>query len=108
MRTWQIGIGLIAGGLLLLSTGCVSVKAPERVEIGTGGRTEAVDSSEVPNPRTLEEARYELRKAYGRIRYLEGKVDDLEEDKAECKRDKERYKKERDRYKKRLKKYEDD
>ena len=108
MRTRHIGIGLVAGALLMLSTGCVSVKAPERVEIGTGSRTEAVDSSEVPNPRTLEEARYELRKAYGRIKYLEDKVADLEHDKAKCKREKDRYKKERDHYKKMLKEYKDD
>ncbi len=92
---------------LLWLGGCVSVKAPERIEIGNVGH-ERVDSSRVPDPRTLDEARAELRKAYGYIRHLEDEVQELEEEKAECKRKCKRYKEERDRYRKRLEKYEDD
>jgi predicted nucleic acid-binding Zn-ribbon protein len=97
----RTGLLLAAGCLLWLATGCFSAKAPERIEVNVGGPSERVDSSRVPNPKTLEEARYELRKAYDNIRWLEHKVEDLKEDKA-------KYKRERDKYKDRLEKYEDD
>jgi len=98
-RRWLV---LAAGCLLAATAGCVSAKAPERININMGGRPEPVDSSEVPDPQTLEEARVELRKAYANIRYLEGEVEDLEEDKAKYKHERDKYKKERDRYKDRL------
>lgn len=98
----RVGLALAAGCLLATTAGCVSVKAPERIDLGgSGARAERVDSSRVPNPRTLDEAHYELRKAYGEIQRLERKVGDLRDDKAE-------YKRERDRYKDRLERYEDD
>jgi len=93
---------LATAGLLVMAGGCFSAKAPERIDVRLGSdRPEPVDSSRVPDPQTLEEARQELHKAYANIQYLERKVDKLENDKAE-------YKRERDTYKKRLKKYEDD
>ena len=97
-RGWVL---LAVGGLLWVTTGCVSVKAPERINVGGSSRPEPVDSSRVPNPRTMEEARAELRKAYSNIQWLEDEVADLEKDKA-------RYKRERDECEDRLERYEDD
>ena len=98
-RSWVL---LAVGGLLWATAGCVSVKAPERIEVGGGSRRpEPVDSSRVPDPRTLEEARRELRKAYANVRWLEDEVADLEKGKAKAKR-------ERDDCEDRLEKYEDD
>lgn len=98
-RRWFL---LISGGLLWTLAGCVSVKAPERIDTRVGSsRPEPVDSSRVPDPQTLEEARHELRKAYANIQWLEREVADLEEDKAD-------YKRERDKYKDKLEDYEDD
>jgi hypothetical protein len=92
---------LAAAGLACAVGGCVSVKAPERIDLGGGPRHEPVDSARVPDPQTLDEARYELRRAYAHIEWLEDEVQDLESDKA-------KYKRERDKYKDRLEKYEDD
>jgi hypothetical protein len=89
-----------AGGVLATTAGCFSAKAPEKIVIG-GGEPEPVDSSRVPNPTTLDEARYDLRKAYANIQYLE-----KENKRLRGKADK--YKHERDQYKDRLKKYEKD
>jgi hypothetical protein len=89
-------------GMLAMTGGCFSAKAPENIDVRVGSsRPEPVDSSRVPDPQTLDEARYELRKAYANIEYLERKVEDLKDDKA-------KYKRERDKYKDRLEKYEDD
>ncbi len=105
-RSWAL---LAVGGLLWTTAGCVSVKAPERIVVGGGrSRPEPVESSRVPNPRTLEEARAELRKAYANIQWLEDEVADLAEDKAEYKRERNKYKKQRDDCEDRLEKYEDD
>jgi predicted RNase H-like nuclease (RuvC/YqgF family) len=106
-RRWFL---FVASGLLCAIAGCVSAKAPERIEVSVGGSSqpEPVDSGRVPDPRTLEEARAELRKAYANVQWLERKVDDLAEDKAEYKRERDRYKKERDKFKDRLEDYEDD
>lgn len=107
IRSWVL---LTAGGLLWVTTGCISVKAPERIDVDAGGgsRPERVDSARVPHPSTLEEARAELRKAYASIQWLEGEVAELEKDKAEYKRERDEYKQQRDEYKDRLEKYEDD
>lgn len=106
MRSWSLL--LLAGSLLWPTLGCVSAKAPERIEVTVGGRPEPVDASRVPDPKTLAEARTELEKAYANIQWLERRVAELEEDKAECKRERDRYKKQRDEYKERLERYEDD
>jgi hypothetical protein len=102
MMKLRAGLVLAACGLLFCG-GCVSVKAPERIEVDAGGhsRPERVDSSRVPNPHTLEEARAELNKAYSNIQWLEDRVANLEKDKA-------KYKRERDECRDRLEKYEDD
>ena len=105
-RSWVL---LAVGGLLWATAGCVSVKAPERIEVGGGSRRpEPVDSSRVPDPRTLEEARRELRKAYANVRWLEDEVADLEKGKAKAKRERDKYKQQRDDCEDRLEKYEDD
>ncbi|MCK6458092.1 MAG: hypothetical protein L6Q92_16380 [Phycisphaerae bacterium] len=72
--------------------GCVDIKAPERIEIGSGSRGEDVDSSRVPEPRDMEEARSELRRAYRQIQYLERRVSGLEKDKRELKEERDDYK----------------
>ena len=106
-RQWFV---LATAGLLWATVGCVSAKAPERIDVSVGGsrRPEPVDSSRVPHPETLAEARLELRKAYANIQWLERKVADVEEDKAEYKRERDKCKKQRDKYKDRLEEYEDD
>ncbi len=106
-RQWFL---LVVGCLLGASAGCFSAKAPERIDVSVGGnsRPEPVDSDRVPDPQTLDEARYELRRAYANVQWLERQVADLEDDKAEYKRERDRYKKERDEYKDRLERYEDD
>jgi FtsZ-binding cell division protein ZapB len=105
-RHWFL---LVVGALLCVSAGCFSAKAPERIDVKVGGnsRPEPVDSSRVPDPQTLDEARAELRRAYANIQWLEREVADLEEDKADYKRERDRYKEQRDEYKDRLEKYED-
>lgn len=100
---------LLAGGLsLAAAAGCVNVRAPREVRVGVGRPARTLDSSRVPDPATLAEARAELRKAYGYIQRLERQNGELARDKAACKRERDRYKKQRDRYKRRLEEYEDD
>lgn len=92
-------LGLSATGLcVMVLSGCVSVKAPERINVND--RPARVDSSRVPPTSSHEEARQLLADAYERNRYLEGKVERLERDKDELKR-------ERDDYKRRAKQYDD-
>lgn len=85
--------------LLVAAVGCVSVQAPERIDIGSS-RSEPVDSSQVPQTSSHEEAQVELRKAYGYIRDLEQRVDKLKREKKECER-------EREKCEERLERYED-
>lgn len=89
----------MAAGLLSPGFGCVSVKAPERINVGSG--SEPVDSRDIPRTSSHDEARYELRRAYGRIRDLEG-------ENARLRRKADEYKHERDALEDRLEKYEDD
>ncbi|MGD8454496.1 MAG: hypothetical protein PVJ57_21995 [Phycisphaerae bacterium] len=99
MRTY----GLLTLGvccLLWTATGCISVKAPERVVVGES-RPEPVDSSRVPETASHEEARQELRKAYQNIQYLERESAHWHEKAAE-------YKRERDECRDKLERYEDD
>jgi hypothetical protein len=59
-----------------LTVGCVSVRAPENIDIGSGQRSRPadVDSSRVPPTGSHEEARAELTKAYQQIQYLEDQL----------------------------------
>jgi outer membrane murein-binding lipoprotein Lpp len=91
--------------LLIVGTslaGCVNVKAPEQINVGSRPGRRSLDTSSVPPTRSHLEARQKLAEAYDRIRYLEAKIDDLEEDKRELKEDrddyKRKYKREKDRH----------
>lgn len=96
-RWWWLAAAV---GFSWALAGCV--KAPERIEVNVGNdRPPPVDSSRVPNPSTLEEARAELVKAYQNIQYLEHENTRLEQKAT-------KYKSERDEYKKKLKKSEHD
>lgn len=91
---------LLAAGLMWWTTGCVSVKAPERIEIG-GGSPPPVDSSRLPPTQTHQECRDELVRAYQNIQHLE-------RENAELRQKVEKHKRERDECRQRLKRYEDD
>jgi len=91
---------LAASAALILTTlGCVSVKAPERIDIG-GSRPEPVDTSRVPPIATVEQGRQELYRAYQNIQYLE-------QENCRLKEKADKYKRERDECRKRLERYED-
>jgi len=90
-----------------MMVGCVSLKAPERIEVGSRNAPPKVDSSKVPPTSNHAEARQRLAEAYQRNAYLERRVADLE---AKCDRYEEKYDEERDRRKAcedRLEDYED-
>jgi len=94
MRRWTFAAAALLGIAVLSS--CVNVKAPDNIEIGSGGGRAYSSHSRNPNPQTLDEAKAELNKAYQRIDYLEKKNSDLE-------KDKQKYKDERDEYKSKYK-----
>jgi predicted RNase H-like nuclease (RuvC/YqgF family) len=94
---------VLLGGL----AGCVNVKAPERIEVGSRSYEDA-GPVDPPETATHEEARAELHHAYERIALLRrenerlhGKIDKLEDecDELEDERDdyKKRYERARDR-----------
>ncbi|HVP09931.1 MAG TPA: hypothetical protein VMV94_01950 [Phycisphaerae bacterium] len=82
--------GVVAAAFIL--SGCVNVKAPEQINVGTGPH-HPVDASQVPPTKTHEEARQKLAEAYAEIRYLQSKVADLEKDKKELKAQREEWEK---------------
>lgn len=82
---------------LFFATGCLNVKAPERIEIDTT-RSEHVDSARVPQITTVAQGRAELDKAYAYIRHLEDKNKDLQHDNS-------RLRHERDDLKRQIKKH---
>ncbi len=98
-RATTIGLLTAATAVLLLAGGCINVKAPEKISIGSEPPP-PVDSSRIPETTTHEEARAELVKAYQNIQYLE-----RENSRLHAKADE--YKHERDDCRKRLKKFED-
>ena len=102
------GLLLLAAGLLWATAGCVSVKAPENIEIGGGSRPQPVDSSRIPETASHQEARRELRRAYANLRYLEHENERLAAKADKYKRQRDECEEQRDRYKDRLEKYEDD
>lgn len=59
MLAMRLFLMVVTAGLVCGLSGCVSVRAPERVEIHTG-RPEPVDSSRLPETATYEECRSEL------------------------------------------------
>jgi TolA-binding protein len=74
--------------MAFILSGCVNLKAPEQINVGTG-RHQPVDAGQVPPTKTHEEARQKLAEAYAEIRYLQSKVADLEKDKKELKAERE-------------------
>jgi uncharacterized protein len=86
-------VALVAAGLL--GTGCISVKAPERISINSS-RPQPVDSRRVPSTRSHEEARAELNKAYQNIQYLEERNRKLERDAQEYKRERDECRRSKD------------
>lgn len=78
-----------AFGTMILSLtalgGCLNVKAPEQINVGTSRRP-PVDASSVPPTRDHAEARQKLAEAYDEIQHLQRRIRDLESDKASCKR----------------------
>lgn len=90
---------LVVGASL---AGCINVKAPEQINVGSRPGRRSIDTSSVPPTRSHQEARQKLAQAYDRISYLEAKNDDLKEDKRELKEErdeyKRKYKREKDRH----------
>lgn len=80
-------VALLCAGSLLVASGCVSVKAPERINIGNSSRPEPVDASRIPPTSSHEHARQELAKAYQNIQYLERENQRLDRKAAEYKRE---------------------
>ena len=74
--------------LMMVTPGCVSVKAPERINIGhERHRRGSVDTRSIPETSSHEDARRKLGEAYAEIDYLRDKNRDLEKDKRELKRE---------------------
>ncbi len=101
VRTTAWLLVLATAGLVLLSTGCVTLPKNVEVNVGDSGRPAPVDSTRVPEPKTLDEAHQELVKAYQNLQYLEHENARLADKAA-------KYKTERDECRKRLKSYERD
>ncbi len=85
-----------------ITVGCVTVRAPENIDIGSGQRSRPadVDSSRIPPTASHEEARAELAKAYQQIRYLEDRN-------ARCERSLNEAREKADKYKRKYKDLED-
>ncbi len=92
-------IALAATILFLPLTGCLTVQAPERIEVGSRS-PEPVDSKRLPATSSHADCRSELEKAYQNIQWLESENEKLREKAA-------RYKDERDRCKDDLERHED-
>lgn len=94
-----------AGSLVLVcvgivaSVGCVSLEAPEQINVNQSPGRAPIDTSRVPPTRSHEEARHRLAEAYQRIDYLEAKVRDLDHDKEKLKRELDEYEDRYDRLK---------
>ncbi|MFH1419612.1 MAG: hypothetical protein ABII12_15150 [Planctomycetota bacterium] len=93
VRTRWLGLPILAAAFsaALFIGGCISVKAPEEINVGSQRRRPA-DTSRVPHTSSHEEARQKLAEAYEEIRHLENKARDLENDKRKCKRERDEYK----------------
>lgn len=79
-------LSVMIGASLIGFLGCVTLKAPEKIEIGNVD-SEPVDSSRVPHTANHEEARRELARAYQRIQQLEHENDRLARQATEYKRE---------------------
>ncbi len=102
MRRVAFSATVVIGIVSLAS--CVNVKAPERIDIGSGssGYHSSSGSSKAPNPGSLDECRTELNKAYSQNESLQRRCDSLEADKKKYKEErdewKDKYKALKDRY----------
>ncbi len=97
-------VALFTGVFLTLGpavTGCLNVKAPDTINIGSQRGRDPIDTSRVPPTASHEAARRKLAQAYDRIQYLERKVHGLQKDKRELKQEREEYKNKYKREKKR-------
>ena len=83
--------------------GCVNIRTPD-VQVNMGPPPENLDSSQVPQTATHEEARAELVKAYRHIRYLEQQNARLREKRQDALEDRDEYKR---KYKRLKDKYDD-
>ncbi len=86
---------LSAAALLVVGAsfaGCVNVKAPEQINVGSRPGRQPIDTRHVPPTRSHQEARQKLAEAYDRISYLQAKNEDLEEDKRDLKKERDEYK----------------
>jgi len=90
---------ILVAGISL--TGCINVKAPEEINVGSSPGRQPIDTSRLPRTQSHEEARQKLAEAYQRIDYLEDKVRDLDKDKRELKDERDDYKRKYKREKKR-------
>ena len=86
----------VVATISLLITGCLSIKAPERIEVGNSSRPEPVDSSRIPPTTSHEQARQELAKAYQNIQYLERENQRLDRKAADYKRERDECRKRHD------------
>ena len=88
----KLRLAVLAVFLFSLAS-CVSLKAPERINVNTESHPGArrVSTAQVPPTRSHEEARARLREAYDRIEYLERENRELERDKAKLKRERDKY-----------------
>ncbi len=81
MRTHAMIHRLVFPCIFLLLAGCLSVRAPERIEIGSSrSRAYRGDSSKAPATRDHAHAREELKRAYSRIAKLEERVSELKDE----------------------------
>jgi hypothetical protein len=85
-------VGLVMAALMVSFSGCATINVPDKIDVGYGGGSQKVDSSQVPQTRNHEECRAELIKAYGYIRSLERKNAKLENKVSELKKQLKRYK----------------
>lgn len=100
MRRVAFSVTVVIGIVSLAS--CVNVKAPERIDIGSGSGGYHSGSSKAPNPGNLDDCKAELNRAYSKIDSLEKRCDSLEADKKKYKEErdewKDKYKALKDRY----------
>lgn len=91
-RMTASGMTVALLGIMLGSTGCLSVQGPEEINVSAGNRPRRIESSHVPSSRSHEEARRRLAEAYERNQYLEHKVEKLERENRELEDERDEYK----------------
>ncbi len=104
----KLNAGIFLFAVCVFLPGCLSVKAPDEINIGSSrpGRR-PIDTRRVPPTRTHEEARQKLAQAYDRIHYLEGEVRSLKKDLDDLEDDLEDMEEERDEWEEKYDRLED-